>query len=195
MVFMRFLRKFLVTKTQKRVCLQNQAESVLGDRNQKRKGKDAQKVELAAVPEHYMAFGTEGESQRLPIDAAAVEAPATIMPPERPPPGASAKPAAGPAALLSATAIAALASSAKIGKKVDFGDSTHATTRASLQVTSNKATFDIQEGGDVKSASFKPLHDGFEEEDVGSSNPSNLFRNDCREKLQPKATCLRASSI
>mgnify|MGYP003705581659 CR=1 FL=1 len=44
-----------------------------GDRNQKRKGKDAQKVELAAVPEHYMAFGTEGESQRLPIDAAAVE--------------------------------------------------------------------------------------------------------------------------
>jgi hypothetical protein len=161
-----------------------------GDRNQKRKGKDAQKVELAAVPEHYMAFGTEGESQRLPIDAAAVEAPATIMPPERPPPGASAKPAAGPAALLSATAIAASASPAKIGKKVDFGDSTHAATRASLQVTSNKATFDIQEGGDVKSASFKPLHDGFEEEDVGSSNPIQSVQKRLPRKAAAKSHLL-----
>ncbi len=47
-----------------------------------------------------MAFGTEGESQRLPIDAAAVEAPSAVVPPVRPLPGASAKPAVGPAAFL-----------------------------------------------------------------------------------------------
>jgi len=112
------------------------------------------------------------------------------MPPERPPPGASAKPAAGPAALLSATAIAASASPAKIGKKVDFGDSTHAATRASLQVTSNKATFDIQEGGDAKSASVKPQHDGFEEEDVGSSNPIQSVQKRLPRKAAAKSHLL-----
>ena len=161
-----------------------------GDRNQKRKGKDAQKVELAAVPEHYMAFGTEGESQRLPVDAAAVEAPSAIVPPERPPPGASAKPASGPAALLAATALAASSSPTKVGKKVDFGDSTHTATRASLQVTSNKATFDIQEGGDSRSAVVKQPQDGFEEEDVGSTNPIQSVQKRLPRKAAAKSHLL-----
>eukprot|EP00960_Hanusia_phi_P062950 765309-Hanusia_phi.AAC.5 len=36
-----------------------------GDRREKRKGKNGEKLGKAAIPEQYMAFGTEGESQRL----------------------------------------------------------------------------------------------------------------------------------
>jgi hypothetical protein len=161
-----------------------------GDRNQKRKGKDAQKVELAAVPEHYMAFGTEGESQRLPVDAAAVEAPTAVVPPERPPPGASAKHSAGASALLAASALAASASPSKVGKKVDFGDSMHSATRASLQVTSNKATFDFPEGVDSKSSTVKQPQDGFEEEDIGSSNPIQSVQKRLPRKAAAKSHLL-----
>jgi hypothetical protein len=78
----------------------------------------------------------------------------------------------------------------KVGKKVDFGDSAHTATRASLQVTSNKATFDIQEGGDSKAASVKHSQDGFEEEDVGSSNPIQSVQKRLPRKAAAKSHLL-----
>ena len=46
-----------------------------GDRRQKKKGKNGEKLHKAAIPEHYMAFGTEGESQRLAPSVVTLEKP------------------------------------------------------------------------------------------------------------------------
>ena len=46
-----------------------------GDRRQKKKGKNGEKLARAAIPEHYMAFGTEGESQRLAPSVVTLEKP------------------------------------------------------------------------------------------------------------------------
>jgi len=47
----------------------------MGDRRQKKKGKNGEKLHKAAIPEHYMAFGTEGESQRLAPNVVTLEKP------------------------------------------------------------------------------------------------------------------------
>eukprot|EP00960_Hanusia_phi_P057755 763656-Hanusia_phi.AAC.1 len=46
-----------------------------GDRSQKKKGKEATKHQAPAVPEAYMAFGMEGESQRLVPSVVSLERP------------------------------------------------------------------------------------------------------------------------
>ncbi|MGB1600220.1 MAG: hypothetical protein ACPIOQ_46160, partial [Promethearchaeia archaeon] len=50
-----------------------------GDRKQKKKGKNGEKLHKAAIPEHYMAFGTEGESQRLAPSVVTLEKPGMQM--------------------------------------------------------------------------------------------------------------------
>eukprot|EP00961_Rhodomonas_salina_P103523 1392583-Rhodomonas_salina.1 len=51
-----------------------------GDRRQKKKGKDGEKLHIPAVPEAYMAFGTEGESQRLAPSVVTLEKPGMEKP-------------------------------------------------------------------------------------------------------------------
>ena len=50
-----------------------------GDRRQKKKGKEGEKLHIAAIPEAYMAFGTEGESQRLAPSVVTLEKPGSKL--------------------------------------------------------------------------------------------------------------------
>lgn len=47
----------------------------MGDRRQKKKGKEGEKLHIPAIPEAYMAFGSEGESQRLAPSVVTLEKP------------------------------------------------------------------------------------------------------------------------
>ena len=51
----------------------------MGDRRQKKKGKDGEKLHKAAVPEAYMVFGNEGESQRLAPSVVTLEKPGATV--------------------------------------------------------------------------------------------------------------------